>query len=523
MHTPELSPEFREQFEEERTSWLRRRAVWYYATLVVLAFPRLIAVAIGALLGGEQIDGRLVALDVLTATLFAIAMGAVLLWIVRQRPGRRRLLGVVWRVMIFIGAVEIVSGTLLAGFLLRGVDGVAASWQTPLAPFSVMLALFITHFIACCFLPWTPREAMRPIIPLLLLYLLMTLVFARAELYIRVSAVLASPLVGVPGVALCWWRHSRYRRKFEHRMTSRLYKALRRELLDARAVHESLLPDEVDQGPVLFQYAFEPMQQIGGDFVFCHVEKDPEQEQGGKRLTVVLVDVTGHGVAAALAVNRLSGELERLAAENGAMRPAELIRQLNTYVATSLGRYNMFATALAVQADVEAGVLRWCNAGHPPGLRWGRHGEVARLEPKAVMLGVVEPDEYDAPEFEVEFDPGDAIVMYTDGAAEVRDENGDMLGPDGVSDVMTACLLDSDEPKRLPEEILARIHQRRAGAIVDDVLIVSVFRPLRSDSVHGVPAAPEGEPFNVPSDVNLEISTPGIMLPRRRPDQERSP
>ena len=90
-----------------------------------------------------------------------------------------------------------------------------------------------------------------------------------------------------------------------------------------------------DDGPVRLNYVYEPMRQIGGDLLFVHPPPDAMRDGSGT-FSAVILDVTGHGIAAALTVNRLVGELERLFSENAAASPGDVLRGLNRYVTVTL-------------------------------------------------------------------------------------------------------------------------------------------------------------------------------------------
>lgn len=71
------------------------------------------------------------------------------------------------------------------------------------------------------------------------------------------------------------------------------YVEMHRELVDARRIHESLFPAPTCEGNISVRYAYEPMRQIGGDYLFCKHTLAPA---GNQRLNMVMLDVTGHGI-----------------------------------------------------------------------------------------------------------------------------------------------------------------------------------------------------------------------------------
>ena len=101
------------------------------------------------------------------------------------------------------------------------------------------------------------------------------------------------------------------------------------------------------------------MRQIGGDYLFARFEPDARRP---RRFHLLIIDVPGHGIAAALTVNRLYGEIERLFAENPETGPGEVLAALNRYVHLTLSRHSIYATA-CVRIDTERDLLEYAWAG----------------------------------------------------------------------------------------------------------------------------------------------------------------
>src|SRR5262249_4586108 len=147
------------------------------------------------------------------------------------------------------------------------------------------------------------------------------------------SAAAVLPILAVaPGSAWCWWRDRRFRKNFRTTFESRSFRKLQHDLSDARRVHEALLPAARSHGPVRFHYIYEPMRQIGGDLLFVFPPSHLHEAEGVQSLSLVVLDVTGHGIAAALTVNRIVGELERLFIDDPDAPPGKALAALNRYV-----------------------------------------------------------------------------------------------------------------------------------------------------------------------------------------------
>jgi sigma-B regulation protein RsbU (phosphoserine phosphatase) len=183
------------------------------------------------------------------------------------------------------------------------------------------------------------------------------------------------------------------------------------ELEAARSVQELMIPREkVDTPGYEVDSVYKPAAEVGGDFF--HLEMTPD---GG--LLVVLGDVAGHGMQAAMNVSMLMGVL-RYTQEK---RPARILESLNRVLQGS----ESFTTCQAVWFGPEGEVVI-ANAGHlPPYL----NTQEVRL-PGGLPLGVVPEIKYD--EVRLYLHPGDRLLMMSDGVVEARQGSGELFGFDRV-------------------------------------------------------------------------------------------
>lgn len=334
--------------------------------------------------------------------------------------------------------------------------------------------ILFTHFFACCFLPWTPRESVKPVVPLLAVNAAIMLFYVRQNPVGIPVAIVLSPLVAAPGAFICWWRGSRIRDSFTLNVLKGRYSEIKRELVDARRIHESLFPEPVRDGPVRLDYRYEPMRQIGGDYLYARQIAVPGASQP---LThVIIVDVTGHGITAALTVNRLHGEIDRQLGERPDASPADLLTGLNRYLHHTLANHSVYATALCIRVDAERDRIAWASAGHPPAFIRGSDGTVDQLDSTTLVLGACKGDDFDPNQQEVDFHRGDAIIAYTDGAIECRNEQGRMLGVAGFRGLVASLGVASGEASL--DALIRSVDTHRFGPLQDDTLLVEVARPL---------------------------------------------
>ncbi|MBX3359483.1 MAG: serine/threonine-protein phosphatase [Phycisphaeraceae bacterium] len=395
-----------------------------------------------------------------------LATGVAIIVLPRIRKRRLQQLtlrALVWRTIWIVTMAALSQGQGTED-LSKGADramhalglGVHVSPIVALAGFMVLL-----HSAAAIIVPWTVLEACLP--PIAWAALAPLVSSGSRDLGGSVALGLSLPLLaGIPGVAVTVLRAGRLRETLGLRMAGARYAEVERELAMARRLHERLFPAPVRTGPIRLEYAYEPMRQIGGDFL------DLVRGRDGS-LLVIMIDVTGHGVAAALAVNRLHGEIKRLLAESESAAPSELVRALNRYVHLTLADESVFATAAAARIWPD-GCARLCIAGHPPPMLRATDGSVSTIRPTAAILGPFAPGEYEADEVEARIGPGAVLVLYTDGAIEGRDANGRLLGEDALRWVLDEV----PAPGSIPAAALQRISMRRVGAAEDDVLIATI-------------------------------------------------
>jgi serine phosphatase RsbU (regulator of sigma subunit) len=337
------------------------------------------------------------------------------------------------------------------------------------APFGI----FANHIFLCFFLPWSFEQSVRPamiILPVATAISLGDLLIGNTGLTSLLTPVLVV-MAFVPGSVWCWWRFSKFRSGFKMYYESSAFQQLQLELGNARRIHESQLPAVRSTGPLQMYYAYEPMRQIGGDLLFSF----PPADIATDKLTAVVLDVTGHGVAAALFVNRLVGELERCFGENPDATPDDVLAALNGHVFYTLAKHSMYATAIAAQIDLTQNTLTYASAGHPDAFLRFANMPCERLVSTACMLGVIDPKSYDGQQVTRPFETGSSVVLYTDGAMEARNhETGKSLGMEGLQSIMQS--LTPGLCSAWPQQVLSQVTVHRQAPPDDDTLIVALCR-----------------------------------------------
>jgi len=193
--------------------------------------------------------------------------------------------------------------------------------------------------------------------------------------------------------------------------------ALQKELEIAEQIQASILPRDVPHLPSLEIAArYLPMSAVAGDFYDFLAAN-------GNQLGILIADVTGHGVPAALIASML--KVAFAGQEAHAEDPARVLSGVNRSLC---GKFeDHFVTAAYVFLDVNSKLLRYAGAGHPPLLFANRTGGEARaIEHNGLFLGMFPEAVYTSVDLPLK--PGDRYVLYTDGLPESRNPAAEEFG-----------------------------------------------------------------------------------------------
>jgi len=207
-------------------------------------------------------------------------------------------------------------------------------------------------------------------------------------------------------------------RRQEHAEKLEAERRAAQELEIARQVQARLFP-QIQPELKTLEYAGICLQarQVGGDyFDFLNL--------GPQRLGLIIGDVSGKGIAAALLMANLQASLRSQSAL-AFDQPEALLRSVNRlfYDNTSDSAY---ASLLFADYDDVTRRLRYANCGHLSGLLLRSDGKVERLESTSTLLGLFR--EWNCSICEQDLAPGDVLALYTDGITEARNERGEEFG-----------------------------------------------------------------------------------------------
>jgi PAS domain S-box-containing protein len=231
----------------------------------------------------------------------------------------------------------------------------------------------------------------------------------------------------------------------------------------AARVQNSLAPRSLVWDKMSVDSFFHPVHSIGGDFALV-------SSQDNDHVSLLVCDVSGHGIGSALVANRIYSETA--AHLRRAMPLVDMFGELNRFLIEDLAGSGMFVTAAAAHIDARGRRMVFVGAGHPPAMLARRGQNPVLLESRSMVLGAL-PDAVDADASqELPLEPDDRILFYTDGITEVFNSNGDMLGVNGVREIVrNASVLPAEQMK---QRILDGVAAWRWGPATDDVSLMVV-------------------------------------------------
>jgi phosphoserine phosphatase RsbU/P len=237
---------------------------------------------------------------------------------------------------------------------------------------------------------------------------------------------------------------------------------LQKELEIARDIQSKLLPQSTSAvAGLLIASRYVPASSVAGDF-YDFLVKDGA-------LGVLIADVSGHGIPAAL-----SASMVRLAVRSQIERagdPAEVLRGMNSILCGNL--QGQFVSAGYLFLNPAESVLTYAGAGHPPLLIWRAHSRhVENVEENGVPLGIFPGSSYTAKRATLAH--GDRCLLYTDGLLEAPSASGEEFGPQRLQDFLREHA--SLPPDKFCDALVQELVRwsGRSGNQQDDLTVVAI-------------------------------------------------
>jgi serine phosphatase RsbU (regulator of sigma subunit) len=193
------------------------------------------------------------------------------------------------------------------------------------------------------------------------------------------------------------------------------------ELTLASELQKSFLPKEYPADlPLDFAHKYMPCEYIGGD-LFEIIRLDQH------KLGIIIADVSGHGVAAALLTAMFKSAFHHFA--EGCFSPETTLYNIHKEFLETIHTEH-YITAFYTVIDTESMMCKFCSAGHPKQILQRKQGDVVELSTTGFFIGIFEDTKFEVEE--VELYPGDRFFFYTDGIIECLNEYGKKFGKENL-------------------------------------------------------------------------------------------
>lgn len=237
---------------------------------------------------------------------------------------------------------------------------------------------------------------------------------------------------------------------------------VRDELEVAKELQRELLPMEAPEVEgYSFAFSYRTANTIGGDYYDFVTLEDG-------RLAVIMGDASGHGIAAGL-VMAIAGSALKLGFD-GDPDPVAVTRVVNRALCRTGGRH-AFMTLFCGVLEPESGRLRFVCAGHPFPLVRHADGAIVELGAGSLPLGIRFELEFEA--HEARIDPGDTLLLFTDGVVETLNPSGESFG----FERLTAALAPGGSSRAVHDRVVDQVEAfRQDEPVRDDHSVVVVTR-----------------------------------------------
>jgi phosphoserine phosphatase RsbU/P len=191
-------------------------------------------------------------------------------------------------------------------------------------------------------------------------------------------------------------------------------------------VQRRLLPEKSPESSVAGLAAISlPARTVGGDY-YDFIQA------GDRRIGIALADIAGKGIAAALVMSVVQASLRIIAAEENVSLP-DLAARMNRFLYRSTGS-NSYATFFYAQIDEDTRELRYVNAGHNPPYLLRAAAEIEELPAGGTVIGMFPQASYE--EARTGLQPGDVLVIFTDGVTEALNPGEEEFGEERLKDLL---------------------------------------------------------------------------------------
>jgi len=237
---------------------------------------------------------------------------------------------------------------------------------------------------------------------------------------------------------------------------------IERDLKLAKTIQQTLIPQPFENNQITVNILHRPIIGVGGDFADIHYENNDH-------IYLNLIDVTGHGIAAALIVNRICNEIRKMVRDR--LQPGEILFQLNNFIIDSFYLTGMFLTAFSCLIDLKKRQMIYAGSAHPP-LLITQNNKVRQLSSQNTIIGFQKSTENAFIQNSLPIETHDRLLMYTDGIVEIENEVGKQFGVKGLQAAFEKT--NSTPISDVLDQLMNSMNSFRRYPVRDDIYLLVV-------------------------------------------------
>ncbi len=237
---------------------------------------------------------------------------------------------------------------------------------------------------------------------------------------------------------------------------------IQRDLKLAEQVQQSLVPLPISNSKIDIGLKHLPMIGVGGDFADIYYD-------GEQFVYITMIDITGHGITAALLVNRICSEIRSLVRDE--FEPNEILYNLNNFVIDIFHRTGMFLTMFTSKLDLNANTFTYAGSSHPALILWKQHEQkFQKLSSQNMIIGFEKQSVESFTQDTVQLDSGDRLFFYTDGIIEAENESREQFGIKRLLAIIDKVKEKSSQ--EIADTVVAYMQEQQFTQVRDDIFII---------------------------------------------------
>jgi len=237
-----------------------------------------------------------------------------------------------------------------------------------------------------------------------------------------------------------------------------------REMQIAKDIQKGLLPSKLpNTDSIAFAGLCVPAHQVGGDYYDLIKRSNSSYD-------LIIADVSGHNIGSALIMAETRTFIH--ARMDIAKQPADMLQELNGYFLKDLDRSDLFVTMFYLQYNPINHRLIYSNAGHNTPLLWRKKSQtIIALDGEGLIFGIKKNVSFEQKAIDLE--PGDVLLLYTDGIIEAENKDGDFFGMERLEKLIEEY--NHLDPQELIDQIMTQVRIFTGMRhFIDDVTLVTM-------------------------------------------------